>query len=212
MRYSSQLPLTPTSGDEEGEEEVPLREANLLRRDSDRRHQASGSWVQQQNVIDQQKQSYPSQTPLSETSMMSIDTGHPAGGDWQEEAYQKMKSMREAYLPELNDMYQKISMKIQQSSAFPAQAASISQLMLEKPRSLLVKVWLPAMAIVGLVVVGSGYTRPAMDPANAFGWAYMNNWHNMGEQFEYWISQFASAVLEGWAFKLLLKPRIRDEI
>lgn len=69
-------------------------------------------------------------------------------------------------------------------------------------------VWLPAMAIAGLVVVGSGYTRPAMNPANAFGWAYMNNWHNMGEQFEYWISQFASAVLEGWAFKLLLKPRI----
>lgn len=27
------------------------------------------------------------------------------------------------------------------------------------------KVWLPAMATVGLVVVGSGYTMPAMDPA-----------------------------------------------
>ncbi|KAI6676537.1 hypothetical protein NL676_037333 [Syzygium grande] len=34
--------------------------------------------------------------------------------------------------------------------------------------SLLVKVWLLAMATVGLVVVGSSYTGPAMNPANAF--------------------------------------------
>ncbi|XP_048140062.1 mediator of RNA polymerase II transcription subunit 15a isoform X3 [Rhodamnia argentea] len=93
------------------------QQANLLQRDMHQRLQ--GSLVQQQNVIDQQKQLYPSQrAALSETSAMSIDSsaqaGHSGGGDWQEEAYQKMKSMREAYLPELNEMYQKISMKLQQ--------------------------------------------------------------------------------------------------
>ncbi|XP_030449899.2 mediator of RNA polymerase II transcription subunit 15a-like [Syzygium oleosum] len=55
---------------------------------------------------------------------MSIDTGHPAGGDWQEEAYQKIKSMREAYLPELNDMYQKIFMKVQQHESLSQQPKS----------------------------------------------------------------------------------------
>ncbi|XP_056169355.1 mediator of RNA polymerase II transcription subunit 15a-like [Syzygium oleosum] len=89
---------------------------------------ASGSLAQQQNLIDQQKQLYPSQTPLPEASTMSFDSsaqrGHSAGGDWQEEAYQKMKSMREAYLPELNEMYQKIFIKIQQHESLPQQPNS----------------------------------------------------------------------------------------
>ncbi|KAL3753265.1 hypothetical protein ACJRO7_000631 [Eucalyptus globulus] len=35
-----------------------------------------------------------------------------------------MKSMREAYLPELNEMYQKISMKLQQHESLPLQPKS----------------------------------------------------------------------------------------
>lgn len=31
--------------------------------------------------------------------------------------------------------------------------------------------WLLAMATAGLLVVGSAYTGPAMNPTNAFGWA-----------------------------------------
>ncbi|XP_030460413.2 aquaporin SIP1-1-like [Syzygium oleosum] len=79
------------------------------------------------------------------------------------------------------------------------------------PRSLLVKVWLLAMATVGLVVVGSSYTGPAMNPANAFGWAYVNDRHNTWDQFYvYWICPFVGAVFAGWAFKLLFpvqKPK-----
>ncbi|KAF8043076.1 hypothetical protein BT93_A1427 [Corymbia citriodora subsp. variegata] len=79
------------------------------------------------------------------------------------------------------------------------------------PRSLLVKVWLLAMATVGLVVVGSSYTGPAMNPANAFGWAYVNDWHNTWDQFfVYWICPFVGATLAGWAFRLLFpieKPK-----
>ncbi|KAK4743632.1 hypothetical protein SAY87_009944 [Trapa incisa] len=72
------------------------------------------------------------------------------------------------------------------------------------PRILLVKMWLLAMATVGLVMVGSGFTGPAMNPANAFGWAYMNNRHDTWEQFYvYWISPFMGAVLAARIFRLL---------
>ncbi|CAN2060843.1 unnamed protein product [Malus fusca] len=57
--------------------------------------QISGTMLQAQNVMDQQKQLYQSQRPLPETSSTSLDssaqTGHANGGDWQEEVYQKVK-------------------------------------------------------------------------------------------------------------------------
>ncbi|KAH0678856.1 hypothetical protein KY284_019941 [Solanum tuberosum] len=37
------------------------------------------------------------------------------GADWQEELYQKIKSMKEMYLSDLNDLYEKIAYKVQQS-------------------------------------------------------------------------------------------------
>ncbi|KAL5098275.1 hypothetical protein RYX36_002602, partial [Vicia faba] len=46
------------------------------------------------------------------------------------------------------------------------------------PRNDLLKIWLLAMSTVTLVMVGSAYTGPSMNPANAFGWAYLNNRHN----------------------------------
>lgn len=72
------------------------------------------------------------------------------------------------------------------------------------PKNILVKMWLLAMATVGLVIVGSGFTGPAMNPANAFGWAYMNNWHDTWEQFYvYWICPFIGAVLAARIFRFL---------
>ncbi|KAM3281195.1 hypothetical protein P3S67_028216 [Capsicum chacoense] len=41
------------------------------------------------------------------------------GTNWQEETYQKIKSMMEKYLPELNALYQKIASKVQQHDAIP---------------------------------------------------------------------------------------------
>ncbi|XP_043717567.1 mediator of RNA polymerase II transcription subunit 15a-like [Telopea speciosissima] len=38
--------------------------------------------------------------------------------DWQEEVYQKIKAMKEMYLPELDEMYQKIAIKLQQVPFF----------------------------------------------------------------------------------------------
>ncbi|KAB1218752.1 Mediator of RNA polymerase II transcription subunit 15a [Morella rubra] len=97
-----------------------------LQRDMQQRLQASGSLLQQQNVIDQQKQLY--HRPVPDTSSTSLDstaqTGHATGGDWQEEIYQKIKAMKEMYLPELNEMYHKIAMKLQQHDSLPQQPKS----------------------------------------------------------------------------------------
>ncbi|KAM1472663.1 hypothetical protein ACFX2I_028885 [Malus domestica] len=88
----------------------------------------SGTMLQAQNIMDQQKQLYQSLRPLSETSLTSLDSsaqaGHANGGDWQEEVYQKIKVMKERYLPELSEMYQKIATKLQQHDSLPQQPKS----------------------------------------------------------------------------------------
>ncbi|XP_068311053.1 mediator of RNA polymerase II transcription subunit 15a-like [Pyrus communis] len=45
-------------------------------------------------------------------------------GDWQEEVYQKIKAMKEMYLPELSDMYWKIATKLQPHDSLPQQPKS----------------------------------------------------------------------------------------
>ncbi|KAL2320433.1 hypothetical protein Fmac_029402 [Flemingia macrophylla] len=78
---------------------------------------------------------------------------------------------------------------------------------LKGPRSILLKTWLLATATVTLVMVGSAYTGPAMNPANAFGWAYLNNWHNTWDQFYvYWICPFTGAILAAWLFRAIFPP------
>ncbi|XP_050234780.1 mediator of RNA polymerase II transcription subunit 15a-like isoform X3 [Mercurialis annua] len=47
----------------------------------------------------------------------TAQTGHANGGDWQEEVYQKIKTMKDMYLSKLKDMYQKIATKIQQDDS-----------------------------------------------------------------------------------------------
>ncbi|XP_041014898.1 mediator of RNA polymerase II transcription subunit 15a-like isoform X2 [Juglans microcarpa x Juglans regia] len=106
------------------------QQPNTLQRDMQQRlqasGQASGSLLQPQNVIDQQKQFY--QRPVPDTSSTSLDstaqTGHGNGGDWQEEVYQKIKAMKEMHLPELNEMYQKIAAKVQQQDSLSQQPKS----------------------------------------------------------------------------------------
>ncbi|KAF2323114.1 hypothetical protein GH714_033517 [Hevea brasiliensis] len=54
----------------------------------------------------------------------TAQTRHANGGDWQEEVYQKIKGMKETYLPELNEIYQKIATKLQQHDSLPQQPKS----------------------------------------------------------------------------------------
>ncbi|XP_050205171.1 mediator of RNA polymerase II transcription subunit 15a-like isoform X2 [Mercurialis annua] len=103
------------------------QQSNSLQRDTQSllhvSNQAPATLLQQHNVMDHQKQLYQSQRPLPQTSSTSLDstaqTGHANGGDWQEEVYQKIKIMKETYLPELNEMYQKIAAKLQQHDSLP---------------------------------------------------------------------------------------------
>ncbi|TKY66980.1 Aquaporin SIP1-2 [Spatholobus suberectus] len=70
-------------------------------------------------------------------------------------------------------------------------------IMLRGPKNPFLKVYLlsvATVATVALVIPGSGFTGPSMNPANAFGWAFMNNKHNTWEQFYvYWICPFIGA-------------------
>ncbi|KAE9616109.1 hypothetical protein Lal_00017762 [Lupinus albus] len=104
------------------------QQSNSLQHDMQQRHQSSGSMIQQQNALDKQKQLYQSQRALPETSTTSVDstaqTSQSSGADWQEEVYQKIQTMKESYLPELTEMYQRIATKLQQHESLPQQSKS----------------------------------------------------------------------------------------
>ncbi|XP_024985468.1 aquaporin SIP1-1-like [Cynara cardunculus var. scolymus] len=84
---------------------------------------------------------------------------------------------------------------------------AVLYVILRGPNSVLMKNAMLSTSIVTLVVVGGGYTGPSMNPANAFGWAYVNNRHNTWEQFYvYWIAPFMGAISAGWAFRIVFPP------
>uniref|UniRef100_A0A2K2B0P5 Uncharacterized protein n=1 Tax=Populus trichocarpa TaxID=3694 RepID=A0A2K2B0P5_POPTR len=116
----SQLPQQQLMAQIQSQPGQLQQQSNPLQRDLQQRLQASGSLLQQPNVIDQQKQLYQPQRALPETSSTSLDstaeTGHANGADWQEEIYQKIKVMKETYLPEINEMDQRIATKLQQGN------------------------------------------------------------------------------------------------
>lgn len=84
--------------------------------------------------------------------------------------------------------------------------------MLKGPKNLLLKVWMVAVVTVGLVISGRRYTGPSLNPANAYGWAYVNNWHNTWDLFYvYWICPCVGAILAAWVFRYLFKAPIKKD-
>ncbi|CAN1271269.1 Aquaporin SIP1-2 [Linum perenne] len=80
-------------------------------------------------------------------------------------------------------------------------------IIIKGPRNTLAQAWLLAVTTVSIVIPGSGYTGPSMNPANAFGWAYVNKWHNTWEHFYvYWICPSVGAILAAWMFRLVFPP------
>ncbi|KAG7033676.1 Aquaporin SIP1-2 [Cucurbita argyrosperma subsp. argyrosperma] len=80
-------------------------------------------------------------------------------------------------------------------------------IVLRGPSSPVIQTWLMAVATVALIVAGSDYTGPSMNPANAFGWAYLNNTHDTWEQlYVYWIAPFIGAILAAWLFRIIFPP------
>ncbi|KAI4348428.1 hypothetical protein L6164_009153 [Bauhinia variegata] len=80
-------------------------------------------------------------------------------------------------------------------------------IILRGPRSEFLKSWLLAVPTVALVMHGTAYTGPSMNPANAFGWAYLDNWHNTWDQlYVYWICPFVGAIFAAWLFRFVFPP------
>ncbi|KAL7120166.1 hypothetical protein ACP275_02G106900 [Erythranthe tilingii] len=98
------------------------QQVNNHPRDMQQRIQTSSPLLQQQTTIDQQKQMLQSQRVIPEVPLnSSSQTGNASGGDWQEEIYQKIKTMNERYFPELNEMCKRMAAKLQQHDALPQQ-------------------------------------------------------------------------------------------
>ncbi|KAG5565330.1 hypothetical protein RHGRI_001282 [Rhododendron griersonianum] len=115
QRSLSQIQSQPGQLQQQG-----LQQSNSLRLDMQQRLQTSSPLFQSLTMIDQQKQISQSQRDIQEASLTSLDskaqTGNATSGDWQEETYQKIKVMKEAYLAKLTEMDQKIAGKLQQGS------------------------------------------------------------------------------------------------
>ncbi|CAK9860265.1 unnamed protein product [Sphagnum jensenii] len=79
---------------------------------------------------------------------------------------------------------------------------------LRGPRSPSVKTGIIVVATIILVMAGGAYTGPAMNPANAFAWAFVSNEHTSWQHFAvYWIGPMVGTVVSVWAFNLLFAPK-----
>ncbi|KAL4591750.1 hypothetical protein LXL04_004721 [Taraxacum kok-saghyz] len=84
---------------------------------------------------------------------------------------------------------------------------------LRGPKSWIMKNWLLSASIVTLVGFGRAYTGPSMNPANAFGWAYVNNHYTTWKHlYVYWISPFIGAITAGWTFRLIFPPPSKQKV
>ncbi|KAL2898005.1 Mediator of RNA polymerase II transcription subunit 15a [Bienertia sinuspersici] len=85
------------------------QQTNSLQHNMQPRMQTPNSLLQQQNMIDQQKQLFQPQRGPPDGPSSSLDSTAQTtnAGDWQEEVYQKIKTMKDMYFTDLNEMYQK---------------------------------------------------------------------------------------------------------
>jgi aquaporin SIP len=75
---------------------------------------------------------------------------------------------------------------------------------LRGPRNRFLKTLVIIGATITLVVAGGAYTGPAMNPANAFGWAFVSKKHTSWEHFAvYWAGPMIGTIFAVWAFKLI---------
>ncbi|XP_051145563.1 mediator of RNA polymerase II transcription subunit 15a-like isoform X2 [Andrographis paniculata] len=101
------------------------QKGSTLSRDMQQRIQTPAPLLQQQTALDQQKQLQSERGAAAQGPQTSLDssaqTGNVNGADWQEEIYQKIKSMNELYYQELNEMHQRMAAKLQQHDSLPQQ-------------------------------------------------------------------------------------------
>lgn len=81
-------------------------------------------------------------------------------------------------------------------------------ILLRGPRSEFMKTLLMSVSTVAMILIGSAYTGPSMNPILAYGWAYLDNWHHTWDQFYvYWICPFIGAILAAWMFRAVFPPQ-----
>uniref|UniRef100_M4EBE6 Mediator complex subunit 15 KIX domain-containing protein n=1 Tax=Brassica campestris TaxID=3711 RepID=M4EBE6_BRACM len=88
-----------------------LQQPNLLQR-LQSSGQFTGSLLPPQNVVDQQRQTLPEIPSSLLNSMAQTESGNAV--DWQEEVYQKIKTLRDTYLSDLKEVKQRVAAKLQQ--------------------------------------------------------------------------------------------------
>lgn len=89
---------------------------------------------------------------------------------------------------------------------------AVLYIILRGPNNNIFKTLMLSIATVAVVVAGSTYTGPSMNPANAFGWAYIYNRHNTWEQlYVYWICPFIGAILAAWVFRAVFPPPTKQK-
>eukprot|EP00775_Hariotina_reticulata_P013405 gene13405-13533_t len=65
--------------------------------------------------------------------------------------------------------------------------------------------WAPIVATVLLIVAGSHFTGPSMNPAMAFSWFHHFQGHSWQEQIcVYWLAPFAGAMLGGLLYRWIM--------
>ncbi|KAH7690876.1 hypothetical protein IHE45_02G078400 [Dioscorea alata] len=119
---AAQQQLMPQISSQPGQLQQHLgtqQQASSIQREMQQRLQTSGVLLQSQNAIEQQKQFIQPQrglsdVPSSASSDSAVPTSNTGAVDWQEEIYQKITSMKDLYFVELNELFQKISLKFQQ--------------------------------------------------------------------------------------------------
>ncbi|KAM7265736.1 hypothetical protein ACFE04_003419 [Oxalis oulophora] len=88
--------------------------------------------------------------------------------------------------------------------------AAVKTILYIAPKNLIIKA--PSLevdihigAIVeGLSYIGGKFTGPSMNPANAYGWAYVQNWDHKWElYYVYWVGPLIGATLAGKVYAFM---------
>ncbi|KAK8963659.1 putative aquaporin SIP2-1 [Platanthera guangdongensis] len=75
------------------------------------------------------------------------------------------------------------------------------------PGNSAIRTWISSASKVILHLLGSDITGGIMNPATAFGWAYVQGTHVSKEHIcVYWLAPIEATVLGVWACSLVLKP------
>ncbi|XP_013638222.1 PREDICTED: mediator of RNA polymerase II transcription subunit 15a-like isoform X1 [Brassica oleracea var. oleracea] len=143
-------------------------QSNLLQQDVQQRLQSSGqvtgSLLPPQNVGDQRRQLYQSQRTLPEIpsafldSMAQTESGY--GVDWQEEIFQKIKTLKDAYFSDLTEIDQRVGAKLQQYS-LPQQQRSEEFEKLKRVKTMLER-------MIQIISVSKRNIMPALKEKVAF--------------------------------------------